>query len=389
MAELSKGQLEKHGNVETLVNKFFSTHGLLDTFLHKDGQFKPHALVIVEDGKEIEAFESDEDDRIDEALARVKRIVERKKARDGILFVGRFVGNNQIKTVPLTELVKTEEFGGKTGAKVNRGNEFEDHFLESLQTELSCLSEQKKYTSDAKKLIEIIGKDKKCALAEIKKMAEKNQSRALGGGSGGLYVTAGAAGGSATKNIGSTVTDITTYWGPRKEEVYLSLKYGTTLTFINSGVGKIFTNNDYKTYFSGYSNQIGNKLFEIFGIDPILYAKTFNAFPHKKKMPSVDVTQTCDKGAIQDLLEYAIGYGYWMVHGGLPGGVKIFEVDQAYMKKAASITGSVEIKYGGARGLGKRVDIHMESSEYKFMWNLRNKQSGLYPTHIMCDYKKK
>jgi hypothetical protein len=23
------------------------------------------------------------------------------------------------------------------------------------------------------------------------------------------------------------------------------------------------------------------------------------------------------------------------------------------------------------------------------MFNLRNKQSGLYPSHIMCDYKKK
>ena len=37
----------------------------------------------------------------------------------------------------------------------------------------------------------------------------------------------------------------------------------------------------------------------------------------------------------------------------------------------------------------KVLDIHMESSVYKFMWNLRNKQSGLYPSHIMCDYKKK
>ena len=47
-----------------------------------------------------------------------------------------------------------------------------------------------------------------------------------------------------TKEIGGTVTDITTYWGPKKKEVYLSLKFGNTLTFINSGVGRIFTADD-------------------------------------------------------------------------------------------------------------------------------------------------
>ena len=47
----------------------------------------------------------------------------------------------------------------------------------------------------------------------------KNQPRPLVGGSSGLYVTAG---GTKTKNIGSTVTDITTFWGPGKEELSIS-----------------------------------------------------------------------------------------------------------------------------------------------------------------------
>ena len=66
-----------------------------------------------------------------------------------------------------------------------------------------------------------------------------------------------------------------------------------------------------------------------------------------------------------------------------------YEMNEAYMKKSAKITGSIELHYGGARGSGKRLDIHCESSEYKFMFNLRNKQGGKYPSHIMCDYKKK
>ena len=386
MAELSKADLGKRGNEETIVKKFLHMNGVVDTFLHKDGQFKPHALVIVQDDEE-HPFEHDEKDRYDELLARVRSVLERKNNRDKILFVGKFVNTNQVKTVPITEMVKTEEFGGQVGGKkINLGIKFENDFYESLKCELGCSKDNTTYAKEVKSLVEQIGKEVKVGYSDVEAVGGKNQPRPLAGGSGGLYVTAQN---QKTKNIGSTVTDITTYWGPKKDPVFLSLKYGNTLTFINSGVGKIFTADDYKKYFEGYNNPIGKEIFRMFGIDPVLYAKTFNEYPHKTKMPTVDVTSKCDKAAIQDLLQYAIGYGYWMVHGGTSGGVKMYEIDESYMKKASTITGSVKLMYGGSQGKGKRLDIHMESSVYKFMWNLRNKQSGLYPSHIMCDYKKK
>jgi len=386
MAELAKADLGKRGNEDTMVKKFLHMGGLMDTFLHKDGQFKPHAMVLVIDGEE-HPFENDEDDRYDELIARVRSILERKNNRDKILFVGRFVNTNQVKTVPITEMVKTEEFGGQTGGKkINLGIKFENDFYESLRCELACECKPTPYKKEAQSLIEQIGKDVKVGYSDVEAVGGKNQPRPLAGGSGGLYVTAQN---KKTKDIGGTVTDITTYWGANKQPVYLSLKYGNTLTFINSGVGRIFTADDYKKSFAGYSNPIGNQIFKMFGIDPITYAKVFNDYPHKTKMPTVDVTNKCDKGAIEDLLQYAMGYGYWMVHGGTSGGVKMYEMDQAYMKRASQITGPVKLMYGGSQGKGKRLDIHMESSVYKFMFNLRNKQSGLYPSHIMCDYKKK
>ena len=386
MAELSKKQIAKDNRDVTLVKKFLHMDGLMDTFLHKDGQFKPHAMVLIMDGEE-HPFEHDEDDRYDELIARIRSIIERNKTQDKILFVGRFVNTNQVKTVPITEMVKTEEFGGKTGGKkINLGIKFENDFYESLRCELACECKPTTYKKEAQNLIEQIGKEVKVGFSDVEAVGGKNQPRPLAGGTGGLYVTAG---GSKSKNIGATVTDITTNWGPNKKPVYLSLKYGNTLTFINSGVGKIFTADDYKKSFQGYNNPIGKEIFRMFGIDPITYAKVFNDYPHKTKMPTVDVTSKCDKGAIQDLLQYAIGYGYWMVHGGTTGGVKMYEIDQAYMKKASTISGPVKLMYGGSQGKGKRLDIHMESSVYKFMFNLRNKQSGLYPSHIMCDYKKK
>lgn len=386
MAELSKADLAKRGNEETIVDKFYSLNNLVNIFLHKDGQFKPYAIVVVQDDEE-HPYEADEKNTRNELLARVRSVIERKNNKDKILFVGKFENTNQVKTVPLTEMVKTEEFGGQTGGKkINLGIKFEKDFYHSLSCELGCGGERTTYSKEVKELLEDIGKVEKCGFSDVSAEGGKNQSRPLAGGAGGLYVTAG---GTKKKDIGSTVTDITTFWGAKKDPVYLSLKYGSTLTFINSGVGKIFTADDYKNYFNGYSNPIGKEIFRMFGIDPILFAKTFNEYPHKTKMPSVDVTSKCDKAAIQDLLQYAIGHGYWMIHGGTSGGVKMYQIDEAYMKKASSITGQVKIMYGGSMGKGKRIDIHMESSVYKFMWNLRNKQSGLYPSHIMCDYKKK
>ena len=121
---------------ETVVKKIetiIDIGGLVDTFLHKDGQFRPHAMVLVIDDEE-HPYEHDEKDRYEELLARVRSILERKNNRDKILFVGRFVNTNQVKTVPITEMVKTEEFDGQTGGKkINLGIKFENDFYDSLK----------------------------------------------------------------------------------------------------------------------------------------------------------------------------------------------------------------------------------------------------------------
>ena len=60
------------------------------------------------------------------------------------------------------------------------------------------------------------------------------------------------------------------------------------------------------------------------------------------------------------------------------------------MKKSANITDiTIKILYGGKSGKGKRIDIEMQSSKYVFKWNIRNKQGGKYPSHLMCDYSYK
>jgi hypothetical protein len=64
-------------------------------------------------------------------------------------------------------------------------------------------------------------------------------------------------------------------------------------------------------------------------------------------------------------------------------------IDDKYNKSASKITSQPKVYYGGADGEGKRVDIVFESAKYIFKVNIRPKDRGVYPTHIMCDYRAK
>ena len=395
MANLTKADLGKRGNDEVILKKFFHMDNHMNIFAVKrkvgsptEGQFMPTAMVFVVDGEETVAYEPDQASDFKEARARLQENMSLRGSKNTVLFTGKFQNDSSIATVPLTDLEKTEEFGGQVGGKkVNLGIQFEKDFYDSLNCQVGCLNDNTKYQQAAQKLITEINKKYsiKGGLSQVDAVGGKNQPRPLNY-SGGLYVTAG---GKKTKDIGSTVTDITTVFGGIRD-MYLSLKYGSTLTFINSGVGRIFTTSDYMNYFKNYNNPIGNAIFDMFAIDKIEYANVFNEYGKGYKGKKVDVTGSADKSAIEDLLQYAIGYGYWMVHGKSgSSNVDIYEMTQAYMKKASKITGKITLNYGGSSGRGKRLDIHLESSVYKFMFNLRNKQGGKYPSHIMCDYKKK
>ena len=313
-SNITKDTLKKRAD-ETLVKKFFHQDGLMNIFACKtssqEGQFIPEAMVFQVDGDEVAAFQSDQSEDYEEALARVQENMNLTGVRNKILFTGKWKNDNKVETVSLTNFIKTEEFGGQGAKKPNLGIQFEKDFFKSLDCEVQCVCKHTKYEKDAQKLVQLINEkhDIKGGLSGVQAVGGKNQPRPLMY-SGGLYVTAG---GKKTKNIGSTVTDITTIFGGEKE-VYLSLKFGDTLTFINSGVGKVFLQKDYETQFKSYNNSIGNAIFDMFAIDKIEYANVFNKYGKGYKGKKVDVTKNANKSAIEDLLQYAIGYGYYMVH---------------------------------------------------------------------------
>ena len=100
MASLKKGDLDKRGNDEILLKKFFSLDNRMNSFLCKtqsqEGQFVPLGLVFMVDGDEIAGFQNDQSKDYDEALARLKENMKLAGTRNKVLFTGTWQNTKQI-----------------------------------------------------------------------------------------------------------------------------------------------------------------------------------------------------------------------------------------------------------------------------------------------------
>ena len=294
----------------------------------------------------------------------------------------------------LGDFAKTSEFGGQVrgGKKINMGNQYEDDLTKALIDYCSG-QKPKKYPEHVNKIISAL--TEKYGSAPTKAIGEggKNQKRPLKKSGSSIIISAG---GATTNNIGSTLTDITLEIDGKP--VYLSVKFGSTLSFFNCGIrssGKgnlaLFPEAKLK------ANEIpddGQEYLEMFGIDQ---QKFLDVFANYGKGTGTTVENHIErttlsasgKKALQDLIKSGVGYGYWMCHY-TGSDLNFYEIDQNYMNKAATLVGnSVEINYGGAGGKGKRIDMIFETQSYEFKFNIRNKQGGVYPTHTNGDYYKK
>lgn len=400
MANLKKGDLSKikggQPNYKTLVQKFFHLNHKMQEFRHEEGIFMPDSMIIKINGVEVDAFEISEKKRVDEALTFVKKVSE-GGTKDSIILVGYFTENGQIRHAPFTKFIKTEEFGGEGAKKENMGNKFEKEFLWSMQCKLDCLCKPNVYEKQVDELLKMI-EDKdlpsNTSLAKVEWAGPRNAKRTLVDKPPAVAVNSE---GKVTKDVGSTLTDITCYFGGQKANPrYLSCKYGNTVTFINTGITTIFPESDFKLFKEKnpkkppkFKHKTAKILIDMFGLDPELFAKTFNEYGNQK-MPTVKPSSSeWSKTKVKEFLRYCMGYGYWMVHGLDDGTVDLYQVTETAMNTSVNI-GDITIQYGGVQGKGKRVNILCESNKYKFTFNFRGKQSAAtYPTHIMCDYKKK
>lgn len=268
---------------------------------------------------------------------------------------------------------------GGRGVK-NKGGAFEDQFERDLKV---WWSDSDDYNNrNLKKIIEEIANHynwSNIKTFEAQGEGSLNQRRPL------VFVGKNAyIGTSSDPNIGKTVTDVTV--NTDKGKVFFSLKATGTVTFFNAGVSTILSKSDMQKNYD-VTNKNGLALLNILGIDSKKFASVFNSYDKgdKVKSYSEDVTNKIDKPAMIKLLQSGIGYGFHYVHAKRPTEIHHFEMTKKKMEQLANPTKCVAY-YGGLTGGGKRIDVVVDTPMITLKFNLRNKQGGVYPSHIMCDY---
>lgn len=267
----------------------------------------------------------------------------------------------------------------------NRGNLFEPQFAKALEEWWAGVK-----ITDAKMLAALEDLKATYNLTRFKSLrvvqeGALNKKRPL------VYtpeVIITAPGGGADGNIGSIVTDLTLYGttpaGKEELVAYLSLKLGNTATFFNVGIKTVLTTDEIK---SGLiSNASGKKLLDLFNIKAPLFCDVFNGNLKQGVTENVWATmKPQQKDALEKLLASGIGHGYHVLHK-MTREIKSIVIDKKYMAAAAQPT-SCTVYYGGKTGLGKRVDIEIQTKKYVLKLNMRDTQgAGGYPTRLMGDF---
>lgn len=191
--------------------------------------------------------------------------------------------------------------------------------------------------------------------------------------------------GSSNFDIGNIVSDITIECLNQQKKthyIFLSLKLGNTVTFMNSGVTKYLNEKEIKL--GEIKNDKGKKLLSLLNIDNKRFCKIFNEYTGKgNSKEKIDISQYLKSSDFKYFMQSVIGYGYVLVHK-KGSNIEVINMDEKTMNSYIKVK-SAHIIYP-TEGSNKRVDIEVLMNEINVKINIRNKQGGLYPTHIMADY---
>jgi len=380
MPNLSIPEITKDGKEYRsvlLVEKTFQKNGKTNVFKTDGGLF--HAKYILIGTTKI-TKSSDVDKTAGEILS-----LRLKKGLDRILKIGgTYVGSKSNAEIPITQFEKSEEFGGMPagGTRVNKGLLFETDLAKRLDEYVEGRQGKGQYASETSKIIEMCSAKIGSPVVNFRHEGGANTSRPIVNSGSQVFVSP-----KDHREHGSKLTDITLVHHNKKES-YLSLKYSSTLTFVNSGVSKIFPETEIKK--GSISSPVGKAIMSAFGIDELLFCNVFNDYGKgTRHATGVNVSSKIDRNALKLFLSTAIGSDYWMIHGMDGGKIWSWYMDPSKNNTMSTVSGPIIIDYGGSSGTGKRVNISFSNSFFDFTVNIRNKQSGRYPSHIMCDYKSK
>ena len=375
MANLSYNEITREGKeyrTELLVQKTFGMDGKSNNFVTSDGLLVAEYLSI--NGAHYKSG------TVEDIAGKILALKLQPPSKRKVLVCGKMQGQKMKVEVPLNKLEKSEEFGGQPagGKRVNKGIQFEHDFVDVLNEQLAGTHSTKTYSKQVDIILQRCAEKVKSPVVSIIPEGAQNQSRPIAISGKQLYIAP-----MDHKGHGEKLTDITLKHANGKYS-YLSLKFSSTLTFMNAGISTVLSAREIKK--GEITNPMGKAILETFGIDETTFCEVFNEYGKKTFKP---VKTKLDKNRLKKFLQTCIGSGYWMVHGMEGNKVWFWEMSETKNPQYATISGDVEIQYGGSQGRGKRIDIIFSNSYFDFKVNIRNKQGGLYPSHIMCDYKSK
>lgn len=375
MATLNLTELRKYEyRAPLLVDKVFKRNKKENKFPTIDGIFE--ATQIKLDGKTY--------DKYSPVIA--KLIVNKDTKR--LEVVGTLEGQPGRKTFSLSKLEKSEEFGGQPvgGKRENKGNIFERELGNRFVEILNGGTAKGPYAKQAAKILKITAKTLGQAVIKSEIVAGANNPRPLILEGGEPIIKPGVP-----MKHGPQLSDITLTHKSKKS--YLSLKFGSTLTFVNSGVAKYFFP-EIEMMTGKLKNPTGVAVLKALGIDNERFCKVFKDYGKVQNGTTVpnhieNVSNKVNKTGLHRLLTTAIGADYWMVHG-KPGNIIDFWYMPANKNAAmASIAGPITLYYGGKDGKSKRIDMEFSNQFFDFKLNIRNKSGKIYPSHLLVDYKSK
>jgi len=208
----------------------------------------------------------------------------------------------------------------------------------------------------------------------VKAVGELNQKRSLVFNGPQPYIK------GSNFDIGATVTDVTVM--ADNKPIYLSLKLGGTVTFFNAGVMRILTADEMS---QGYvSNAQGKALLDLFAIDNVKFSRVFRMYGGtEREITEEDTFSKINKNRLKNFIMSGVGYGYHLVHK-MGNDIHHFDIKKQDLERWSTPT-SCKVRY--PIGEAKRVDIYVDTPKFELKFNIRNKQGGVFPSHIMSDYK--
>lgn len=237
-------------------------------------------------------------------------------------------------------------------------------------------------------------------VVEVEVTGKENTPRPLKFDNKGIYCS--LKGGARTTDIGNGLADVKVKTKTKNGyKVYnLSAKFGNTVTFFNSGLGKgtfppagAFPDKEFES--GRFTTKSGLAILELFGLDAKRFRDVFVKYKEKtgvikEKAPkfkeTVQVSGT-RKTELQNFLKTIIGHNYYLLHLDNKKKIHMFDMTENFLEQASTITSSLTIEYP-VGGSAKRIDIKLETKLYELNFNIRSKAAGvIFPTHIMCDYK--